>query len=331
MENKFMITSDVHIDDYDRFNIEPNFRMNQFRKLALRYVELGKENGTKTIILAGDIINKPVNPPTVSHLVADFFKILASHFEYIGFILGQHDLFSRKTLRGDDSMINLYNRYIDQLHYLDDISMEVGGRSIYFKNYAREVDLSHIKKKIDLFVGHITIDERFGQEVDNSKFKLGIFGDIHNSKVVDNMVCIGNPIQHNLGDQKDGTYVVYDATTGDYEIKPIDEDHTRFLRIFYTKNQDEEGLKEGTLDYYVYRKTEIKKDHKKGVDVVGENIKEVIKNYLKDIKLDKVHKDIEKDLDEPDRIVDFEFELENVHIINFRSIKELEIDFNKWY
>jgi DNA repair exonuclease SbcCD nuclease subunit len=77
---KYLITGDVHIDDYVKYNLSPKQRLLQFPKLAKLYVELGKVHKCDRIILAGDTLNKATNRPYVENIVREFItKKLVYH------------------------------------------------------------------------------------------------------------------------------------------------------------------------------------------------------------------------------------------------------------
>ena len=85
---KYLITGDVHIDDYVKYNLSTKQRLLQFPKLAKLYVELGKVHKCDRIILAGDTLNKATNRPYVENIVREFFTILSNGFEEVYYILG---------------------------------------------------------------------------------------------------------------------------------------------------------------------------------------------------------------------------------------------------
>lgn len=75
MANRLLI-SDVHINDYRRFNIRPLARLDQFELLAKRICEIGKENNCDELDIAGDLIDKPTNRSYIIHRVFRFCQIL---------------------------------------------------------------------------------------------------------------------------------------------------------------------------------------------------------------------------------------------------------------
>ncbi len=109
---KWLITSDIHIDDYPQFNPETSYRLNQFITLAHRYVEIAKKDGIKVLFMAGDIINKPRPRPKEIHVLDQFLSILSSYFDKIYYVLGQHDVDTKNPLmKLEDSIINIYTKH----------------------------------------------------------------------------------------------------------------------------------------------------------------------------------------------------------------------------
>ena len=58
--SKLLITGDIHIHDYKDYNLENDFRLNQFLSLANRYVEIANEYSCDYLVIAGDLIHKSV-------------------------------------------------------------------------------------------------------------------------------------------------------------------------------------------------------------------------------------------------------------------------------
>ena len=198
---KYIIASDIHIDDYNRYNLPNNKRGDQFDKLAQLLISKGKLHYSKRLILAGDLINKPTNRPKTYHKFLSFIDILCSYFEDIYFINGQHDLDTKSdTQNFEDSYTTILHNYKDKVRYMHQKYINDKDHLIYFQNWTKSQDLTNIDK-VDLFIGHVTIgNELFkGQEdlLDYSKFDLAVVGDIHKHKVYKNVVCIGSPIQVN--------------------------------------------------------------------------------------------------------------------------------------
>lgn len=242
---KVLILADIHVDDYRRFNPTPGYRLDQFRKLA----ELITTMPGDEIWLAGDTINKPVPTPMITHSIKQFITTISKDRK-VRFIRGQHDTFGKVSI--DESNTSILNLFSEYMTYEDHKIEVIGGRRVAWMNWSRKQDLSWITEPVDVMIGHLT--HGFGQDWDRSKFKIGFFGDIHRSYSDGNIVSIGNPIQHKLDDQEEGSAILLDLEDLSYTRIPI----KGFLKFKYT----EEGLgyNPDTLTYEVKRKTKHKID-----------------------------------------------------------------------
>ena len=193
---KYLITGDIHIDKYNRYNVTENSRFNQFRVLPDLYVNVAKKYGIKTIFLAGDILNKPINPPQVNLLVREFFDKLCDYFDRIYITIGNHDANS-PVPTPDVTDLTLYFDYRGKVKYVHQGYVEDEGHVTYLQDYIRGEEIPTPEKKVDLMIGHVTLgNEQFkGQSLDITKFHIGIFGDIHKIVQVNNCHSIGPPVQ----------------------------------------------------------------------------------------------------------------------------------------
>lgn len=256
---KVLLTSDIHIDDYHKYNPSNEFRLNQFDKLADRIVKIATDNDCEEIWLAGDIINKPVPIPLVIHHAKRFLMKLASVAK-VRFIKGQHDQYSKvKSGLYEGSVINLFDEYAEYMHK-EVITLD--GNTFAFMDYSKKQDLSWLKDPVDVLLGHVSIS--FGQDWDRSKFKLGFFGDIHKEFVDGNCISIANPIQHRISDQESGSVIILDTKSLKWDRVKVDEGN-QFLKMKYT----EEGL-----GYIPDTNTwEVKRTHKATISSATEVIK----------------------------------------------------------
>jgi len=226
--NDWLLVSDIHLHDYPRYNKTPKARLNQSIKLAHRIAEVGRERGIKTLVLAGDFIEVPTNRSYIVHKLKEFFEILSEGFDTVFYILGQHELDSKSQGQEfHDSIVTVIAP--KNFQYMDKKFFQHQGKNIAFMNWKPTQDLTWIKDPVDLFIGHVTVDARFGQPIDNTKFKLGIVGDIHQAKTVGNLMFIGTPQQNKLGDQQNSTAVVWNPKSNTAQHIDLDPDHSRFL------------------------------------------------------------------------------------------------------
>ena len=75
-----MLISDVHLRDYHRFNKFPNQRLQSFVELAKDIVKIGKDNNVDTLLIGGDIVDKPTMSPAELHVLFTMFNLLAKQF-----------------------------------------------------------------------------------------------------------------------------------------------------------------------------------------------------------------------------------------------------------
>lgn len=85
---KVLVTSDIHIDDFRLYNVSHKSRLNQYYTLMKEILRVKNQLGSEYIVLAGDIINKPVNPPHVNKVLMDFLEFLSNNFKKVYVILG---------------------------------------------------------------------------------------------------------------------------------------------------------------------------------------------------------------------------------------------------
>ena len=324
---KYLITSDLHIDDYFRYNIPENNRFDQFIILADLLIEKAKSNNISNLIIAGDIINKPTNLPYINHKLDDVFLKLTAYFQNIYYILGQHDL-STKSIESnfEDSDINRLTKMFSNLHYMNNKTLNDEGHITYFKNWSIEQELN-IDTPVDLMIGHLTIKFGIvkGQDIDNTKFKLGIFGDIHKHVIDRNLVSIGSPIQVKIDDPIDGTCIIYDTNTSNYKVELIDPNR-KLPKIQYISDMDAAGsnLKDNT--FYVYRPENItiKKDDLNVPTWTDTNT--LVEDIMKTHKLSEIHEKVKSGTNYSS--VNFSFKLIDIKITNIKSIKKLHHTFN---
>ena len=325
---KLLITDDVHIFDYPQYNIDGNrFRLEQFIKLAHRLVEIGKEQSIYHIAFAGDTVHKPVVQPHIQHYVHQFFDIIASHYENIYLILGQHCCNTKfQTQTAEDSFVPLMH---DSIQYMDQQVIELDGKTVGFSNWRVNQDWSFIKEhgydKIDVMIGHLTLSSMFGQDYDDSLYHLGFFGDIHQPVSYGHSHSTNVPIPHYLNDCQDGSIIILDTEDIDnWERVHTESDNFKYLRIYY-EDQCPKHLLNNELTVVVKRPEEIiqAKSFHRSLDV-----KQVIEHVVTDLGFEDYYKELLPVIDytghEP---LDMSFTLLNIHVTNYRSIDDFKYDF----
>lgn len=331
---KVLITSDIHIYDYPQYN-QDGFRLTQFERLAHRINEIAEEQGCEMLIIAGDIIHKPVLRPYIVYAANQFMSILGGKFgENIRFILGQHDLDTKSTTHyNTDSIVPIISRYGKYMHNNSEL---IGGVLFGFHDWTPDQDWTQIKginrdgkTPVDVMIGHLTLDERYGQEYDSDFYKVGIFGDIHQPREFDNgkTWTVNVPIPHYISDCQTGSVIVLDTSDLSVQRVPTESDNFKYLKIFYEDDPEAVDYVDGNYPYLrlVERPkfvTSAESFHK-SIDV-----KEVINEVIKQEGLEDIHSEINKLIDIGDcSPLDFNFRLKWIEIHNFRSISHFRYDF----
>lgn len=324
---RILVLGDIHIGDYPRYNGVTN-RLKQFDKLADRLCARIVDDPLNTasdVIIAGDLLLSCVMKPRAVHCVKTFIEKLCNRFENVYYILGNHDVdIKLRKFYGqeDDTLITLLDS-IPNFKYMHDKHEMIEGVDFYFMDWIRGSEVP-LTQKSDIFISHINLMPRFGQQVDNKLFKLGIFGDYHARFQTENMITTGTPIQHYVSDPTDPEVIILDVDNGNFEWKrvPIQNNGYEFLRIFKEENAPR-AL--GSLDVVVKAKVIEKKPEFEKLKVSLDSKLDTIleERGLKDIHANvlSVTGDIEP--------IDMNFEIKKLDILDFRSIKELHVRFDE--
>lgn len=331
MENNILIFSDLHINDYANYNSYRESRLLQTRILSDLLLEAGRENSCDRFIIAGDVTEVPVMKTTVLNEIKFLFNKLCSFFNKDNYIIyGQHDL-STKDNEQDPRFSGLTALLPENLYYADKRQWNLCNRKVAMMNWRPVQDLSWINGKVDLFVGHVTLapigSQYKGQDIDRSKFELGITGDIHKHFSIGNMVSIGSCVQNKLGDQPKSTAIVWNPNDNSWKCIDIDPNN-RLLRLRYTKDKDKEGFDTNENYYNVYRPALLDKNDSDVINIPKwAEINELVNRIIKDNNLDIIHNEVLKNCKFDDD-VDFNFIPLKLKLKNFRSIDFAEIYFD---
>ena len=189
---KILVISDVHINDYPNYEFYRYQRLNWYIDYANRIVEIAKSRNINTLFIAGDFYDKPVNDPTILNVARKVIDTFDSYFDKVYYILGQHDLKTKNYWIKDLRPFSVMNATApSKWIYGDHKVFQIGGRSVAMMNFNPEPELDWIPEKVDLFIGHVTINTNgFGSDIDYSKFILGIAGDIHYPCFCNNLYSI---------------------------------------------------------------------------------------------------------------------------------------------
>lgn len=323
---KVLITADIHINDYSNYNYEYRSRFNQYLLLANRLVEIGQQENCQELWILGDLIDIPVSKGYILHRANDFIKIVCNGFKNVRYILGNHDVSSKsQSLEAEDAQITIFDQ--SNLFYMDRevISAE---HTFAFMNWRPEQDLDWLPiPKVDVLLGHYTKMDNYGQDIDESRFDLMIHGDIHNSQVIGKFVSVCNPIQKDMNSEQEGKVIILDTVTLDWKRVLTDPDHTRFLQIAYTEDQAQEGF-HGPLQYYIYKpKIVVQAETGESTTLDWNSVDELINSTCKNEGLEEIHSEITAKCQSLQEI-DFNFQLVGIHIHGYRSITDLDLNFN---
>jgi energy-coupling factor transporter ATP-binding protein EcfA2 len=322
----WLITADIHIDDYTQFNYEYRSRLNQFLKLADRYIELATIHNCDTIVLAGDTINRPTNRPYVWNVIDKFINKLKQNFCSIYYILGQHSVDSKSNnINKEDTVLTIYDD--EKFIYMDHKILKMpSGKLIAFKDWTPVQDLSWIETPVDILIGHYTKSEMFGQDIDESKFKIMLHGDIHNSQEIGKFISIGTPLQKDMSSQQRGTCIILNPDTCEWKRIGTDDEHTRFLRIDYVRDPELDGF-EGPLQYHIYKpRNAVNTTNIKSSLPEWSEIDELTEELVNEKGLSIVHSEV-KSKNPVIKEIDFNFKLMKLKIHGYRSIEDLELNF----
>jgi ABC-type uncharacterized transport system ATPase subunit/predicted phosphodiesterase len=330
-----LIISDVHVNDYKNYNYYERQRLYDFKVYAERIVEIAKSNNCSSLVIAGDLIDKPTNRAYVLHVLKYMLDLWSTNFDKIYYILGQHDRDERYN-RVDYSDSVLHVVAPNNMEYMDKKVLELDSKSIAFMNFYRDPDLSWIENPVDVFIGHVTLNTNgWGQDIDQSRFKLGICGDIHYPCNVDKLNSVGIQVQRYMGDAKDGTCVVLNLEDLSWNRILIDPNQELFTRYIYTTEKDKEGFSEELnsrqlpKEYRIYNP--ITTEEAVSIHTDSSNaktVKELIHNIIEELDLADIHDEVLKRFIDSSPI-DLSFKIKNLKIHNFRSIRDLDYDFPK--
>lgn len=306
---KIIVLADIHIDDY-RSDI-PGSRLKNYLKLAEIIRDKAKEVNAPWIFLAGDTLNRPVSPPHVLNVAKKFIETLLESGARIAFITGQHDQNVKELENLKDTYLGIFCS--DKVFYADHRMLTVDGTHIYFENFTRN-EVVDPERQCDVFISHVTLGR---QKVDNSKFKLGIFGDIHDRVDIGNMHSVCPPL----------CIHAHEEPKGIIGILTVGVDPPKFERFEYDP------------EFKIFPKLEREVHEIKDKEDLSAEDKEVLKilscesDFFKEINatvdklgLSEIHRDVDTtNAPEP---INLDFKLTEVYARNFKSIEDMHFKFD---
>lgn len=236
---KGIAIGDVHIANRRLHNIanDPLFRLHQFPRVADRIYAYCTENEIEEIWILGDLVDDPVLQPEEAHIVHMFIKRLIETGCKIKFILGNHDV-STKSETDDSANRSLVPLLMDypEIEYMHRKGETIEGVRFEWCNWQPNFSKVDWFDECDVFLSHINILEgRFGQKLDESRFKMALAGDIHMKCNRGKAYSTGAVIQSNAGDAQDGSFVKFEVKDGDFNWDYVDTivpGEYDFLRVF---------------------------------------------------------------------------------------------------
>lgn len=316
--------SDIHISDFRNYNFYPNFRLEQFDRLASRLLEIaGQYSCIDTLIIAGDLADNAVQNPQELHTIHKFLKKLATRFTKIYYIVGQHDTFVRSS--PDTGLESFsFSTFTDcNLEYVHDQFRTIHDRIFYFRSF-ETTDTVEVPK-CDVFIGHVTLSDNqlYGQKLAGN-FKIAICGDIHKPIDIGNAHSIGSPLQKSLNDEPYGTVGILEIDSLTFNRVQVISPNYKFLRIY------RKGTEVNPDEYTV-----IRDDLDKTIDTnirfngslvnISNGVQSLIDSNIPK-ELTGIHKQYKNRVNF-DSDIDLDFSINKLSIINFRSIDQQVIKF----
>lgn len=353
---KVLITADVHIDDYNTYNPTRLFRLNQFDKLGDELVQKCIENGAEEFWIAGDLLRTPKPETYVMHMVYKFIKKFVDHSITVRIVYGNHDLTVKNANTSIDdydksTLLSILNSFENVYTYADGLAC-VDNKLIRFCSWTPNNDIdSHgfnHDGKIDYLVTHGDIDANLSPFADNlidySRYDRAFVGHIHIAKDTDRYSSLGAPIPHSFNDENNTSVILFDVVYNTIKRIPISDNYLKFEYVGSESEKrtiDNENTKNNT---HVYVKVKTQKDvtsvkegdiAKVTMSSLDIDPKRILTEFTKDLKeqslkvIDTVVNscsESESELSIPNLNVNFK----RLHIVNFLSIKDAEIDFSDY-
>lgn len=339
---KILVSSDIHVGDYQTYNPTQYFRLNQFNKLSELLVEVCKRNSIEEFWIAGDLLQIGRPAPIVMYTLKKFLRRFAENGVKVRAILGNHDV----TVRSENTDVSQYDKYslvsllrdTDVEIYLDDI-VEIAGKKVHFKSWVPTNNFEY--KDADILVAHGDVSPKlspFSQNyIDISKYQRAFVGHIHIPYDSEIFVSPGTPIQHSYSDDINTSVIIYDTDTNLYNRLPI----TGFLRFEYVDSEAErEERSEEVKDEDVIVRVRPKvKDIKFDMSESDLSVLGILDEYLTDLNKHEFGEESEnfvrnvmKNVDTSDiSFPDLSFKLKTLKATDFLSIKKIDFNFEDYH
>lgn len=319
-----LLIADWHIRKTERFSPTADYRLKTQPLMLLdRVKEIIDECDVHWITLLGDMVDTCTCLPQENHVLLECLKIMNSWGIPIMYILGQHDV--DLNIYSKESGIDFFDRtnitalsdHLENVMYVDRKWGLIDNKySVYFSDFSKEI--KYPPEYCDLWLTHLSlgfVDVIEENEDGSRRFGIMAAGDIHDHFQFGHCYTVGTPYQHKAHEQPMGVVGIIEVTEKGLSFyrKPTDTDERKFLRF----------------DPPVKKK--LKVTNEKGEDIIINsvselNIKDEIFNKVKEAGVDHLHKKI-SDANAPDPI-NFNFKIKKLRLKNYRSVKELELNFD---
>ena len=316
---KIAIISDLHISTrwIGSLSIEA-----QSKFLADRLVNYCESADIHYLFIAGDIIDKAIDRPEISHAVKYVFNAFSKYFTEVYYILGQHDMSVNPIgeIKDTDTLLTLFD--YPNVHYANGMIFQLGGTKIGMANFSRNSEYK-LPEFVDLYVTHFTISNKFGQSIDQSKFGTMIAGDIHHKVNIGNMHSIGSFQQQSVSKDSEWNNVcVWDCDT--HEFEHINIGGGLILR----NSETQSGLIDGV--FYELKRSPIQTSNSPIVDKFKDDnytrIIQRVAEFMEEKGLEVLNQEVSSQIEDVHNF-SANFSIESFKVHNFRKLKDFEIEF----
>lgn len=353
---KILITADVHIKNYTKYNKTENFRLNQFIKLAELINDTCIKKDCQHIIIAGDLLDEYKPEPIVYQTLYRFLEIITRNAK-VYLIHGNHDC-SKGSYSDGNTYYPILNKKNLNVDFIHDDYRNIDGKVFYFRGWEpsmrgfpeANVIITHAYISGASLPNGLKVKDGDGLTCD--LFDYCFVGDIHKHqsfKVGSGEVVIpGTPIQNSYSDDPETGFILFD-TDGSWE-RISTKENPDFLKFQYEDSKKvKECLKESKKlakdgktveqvmleEFNIVCKERPTKDITKTFDIKSidsVNLNEILDELIKDFPYrDDLLKCFGKNKKALESFINQELKvaLYHIKITNFKSIEDYELNFTE--
>jgi DNA repair exonuclease SbcCD nuclease subunit len=292
MKTRFVIFSDLHIDNYSRFNNKHSRLDNTLFALEDMF-EYCNRNEVDIIINGGDLFNKSYLDGSVIYRTYIMLNKLFKQYPNIKLlsITGNHELEFKNIYpeKPTSSILWLKSVFSNNFFIIDNKNIELHGITIYGIPYYEYPEMFYqalesfgeIEQESILICHQMTPFENLPCDIDwerpiFTKFKRIFVGHIHAHYNFKNITSIGSPLGRDFGDvnHTNKGFIFYDYLSE--SIRKIDLKYPKFI---YTDDE----LFEDDFNYFKFipKETEVVIE-KEEAEIINSYMKkeDIITNYL---------------------------------------------------